>query len=119
MAEQLELLFTRGANIIELRIARCESRRALERPALVSIFPVCRRAQLVRDAADQLLDAPHRAAREKFWRQLIRRLRKNLAAQRCDAADVDPQLRDFRAAVQRELDGRTGMRRSPGGGGAA
>lgn len=77
------------------------NQKAPKHPATVYRFPLCRRADLVRETASELLSREESAGR-RYWNAHVQKLRRELRAAGLCRADIDNEIRDYARAVRIE-----------------
>lgn len=68
----------------------------------VFVFPISRRADIVRQTAEALLTRSNSAG-ARYWRQHVNELMKDLRALKCAPAAIDDQMLDYARAVSHQL----------------
>lgn len=69
--------------------------------ATVYRFPLCRRADLIREIAAELLSLPY-ADGKRHWSRHVQKLRRELRAAGLRHADIDFEIREYARAVRIE-----------------
>lgn len=77
------------------------NQKAPKQAATVYRFPLCRRADLVRKTASELLSRDEPAGR-RYWNAHVRKLRRELRAAGLRHSDIDSEIRDYARAVRIE-----------------
>lgn len=68
----------------------------------VFVFPVARRADIVRQTAEALMSRSN-AAGARYWRKHVAELSKHLQSLKCSAQVIDEQMMDYARAVSHQL----------------
>lgn len=76
-------------------------KEAGKQAATVYSFPLCRRADMIREMAAELLSMEERAGR-RHWNAHVQKLRRELRAAGLQRTDIDFEIREYARAVRIE-----------------